>query len=233
MLQREFRCAPIAVLAMITLAGCVTVARMVIPAGLSERAERVEVTGLGVGTRGRTTVLGQSLEFTRSASRLALFDERIVTDRGRVDFTLQAAGQAAQSVNCGMKQRSITLGVVGFDAKPFAFECTLGGATPATLSVQEARTGARTLKAERRGELRFEGRSVALRSVHEVQGGALPLAAPIGYVFEEGGRPVAALEINGVTPALLLPVAADAMLRQRVLQSSLALALLWDPAGAP
>jgi hypothetical protein len=69
--------------------------------------------------------------------------------------------------------------------------------------------------------------------LHEVQGSALPLAAPIGYAFEEAGRPVAAVEINGVTPVLLLPGAADAGLRQRVLQASLALALLWDPAGAP
>lgn len=233
MLKAVFRCAPIVVLAMAGLAGCVTVARMAVPAGLSERAERVEVSGLGTGTRGRTTVLGQSLEFTRGASRLALFDERIVTDRGRVDFSLQAAGQAAQTANCGMKQRSVTLGVIGFDAKPFAFECTLGGVTPATLSVHESRSGVRGLKAERRGELRFDGRSVALRSVHEVQGSALPLAAPIGYAFEEAGRTVAAVEINGVTPVLLLPGTGDAQLRQRVLQASLALALLWDPAGAP
>lgn len=232
MRQRKIRFAAVAVLAVATLSGCVTVARMVIPTGLSERAERVEVTGLGAGTRGRTTVLGQSLEFTRSASRLALFDERLVTDRGRVYFTLQAAGQPALPVNCGMKQRSVTLGVVGFEAKPFAFECTLGGPTPATLSVQEGRSGVRTLKAERRGELRFDGRSVALRSVHEVQGGALPLAAPIGYAFEEAGRPVAAVEINGLTPVLLLPATGGAALRQRVLQAALALALLWDPAGA-
>jgi hypothetical protein len=232
MLRVMSRCVPIAMLAVATLAGCVTVARMVVPAGMSERAERVEVTGLGTGTRGRTAVLGQSLEFTRGATRLALFDETVVTDRGRVDFSLQAGGQPAWPVNCGMKQRSVTLGVLGFDAKPFAFECTLGGVTPATLSVQESRAGVRTLKAERRGELRFDGRIVALRSVHEVQGGALPLAVPIGYAFEEAGRPVAAVEINGVTPVLLLPGAGDASLRQRVLQAALALALLWDPAGA-
>lgn len=227
-----FRRFGVTALAVAVLAGCVTVARMVIPSGLGERAERVEVSGLGTGTRGRTSVLGQSLEFTRGATRLALFDETVVTDRGRVDFTLQAAGQPAWPASCGMKQRSLGLGVVGFDAKPFAFECTLGGTSAATLSVHEARSGVRTLKAERRGELRFDGRTVALRSVHEVQGGALPLAAPIGYVFEEGGRPVAAVEINGVTPVLLLPGAGDASLRQRVLQASLALALLWDPAGA-
>jgi hypothetical protein len=211
------------------LAGCVSAARMAMPAGLESRSERIEVSGLGAGTQGRTQVLGQALVFTRSASRLSLFDDLQVSDRGRVEYTLAAEGRESASVRCRMRQRSLTLGLVNFDAKPFAFECELAGAT---LSLQEPRAGVRTLKAERRGELRFDGRSVALRSVHEVQGGALPLAAPIGYVFEEAGRSVGAVEINGTRPVLMLPVG-DAALRQRVLQAALALALLWDPAGAP
>lgn len=226
--MRLFHALP-ALFCLCALTACVTAAKMVVPAELAARSDRVEVAGLGAGTQGRTSVLGQSLEFTRSASRLSLFDDLQVSDRGRVDFSLTPPGQTPQSARCRMRQRSITLGVVNFDAKPFAFECELSGAA---LSVQEARGGVRTLKAERRGELRFDGRSVALRSVHEVQGGALPLAAPIGYVFEEGGRAVGAVEINGTRPVLLLP-GGDAALRQRLLQASLALALLWDPAGAP
>ncbi len=215
--------------AVAALSGCVTAARMAVPAELAARSERVEVSGLGAGTQGRAQLLGQTLAFTRSASRLSLFDDLQVTDRGRVEYTLGAEGREPEAVRCRMRQRSLTLGLVNFDAKPFAFECELAGAT---LSLQEPRDGVRTLKAERRGELRFDGRSVALRSVHEVQGSALPLAAPIGYVFEEGGRSVGAVEINGTRPVLMLP-AGDAALRQRVLQASLALALLWDPAGAP
>ncbi len=225
----RLRQALLAVCCLSALTACVTAAKMMVPGDLAARSDRVEVSGLGAGTQGRSNVLGQTLSFTRSASRLSLFDDLQLSDRGRVEFSLSPPGQPAQSARCGMRQRSITLGVVNFDAKPFAFECELGGAM---LSVQEPRGGVRTLKVERKGELRFDGRSVALRSVHEVQGGALPLAAPIGYVFEEGGRAVGAVEINGSRPVLLLP-AGDAVLRQRLLQASLALALLWDPAGAP
>jgi len=226
--MRSFH-ALLAVCCLSALTACVTAAKMMVPGDLAARSDRVEVSGIGAGTQGRTSVLGQTLEFTRSASRLSLFDDLQVSDRGRVDFTLSTPGQPPQSARCRMRQRSLTLGVVNFDAKPFAFECELDGAV---LSMQEPRGGVRTLKAERRGELRFEGRSVALRSVHEAQGSALPLAAPIGYLFEEGGRAVGAVEINGTRPVLLLP-AGDAALRQRLLQASLALALLWDPAGAP
>ncbi len=43
-------------------------ARMVLPAGLAERSEVVEVRDLGLGERGRGEVLGQTLRFERSAT---------------------------------------------------------------------------------------------------------------------------------------------------------------------
>jgi hypothetical protein len=68
-----------------------------------------------------------------------------------------------------------------------------------------------------------------VRSVHTVAGGALPLSAPIGYRIDAGGAPVATVELNGLTPQLLLP--ADEAQRRDALLIALTLALLWDPAS--
>ena len=72
--------------------------------------------------------------------------------------------------------------------------------------------------------------AIEVRSIHRVQGSALPLAAPVGYEFLQDGRAVAALELTGPTPRLWRP--ADGPLREPVTHAALALALLWDPAGS-
>jgi hypothetical protein len=64
-----------------------------------------------------------------------------------------------------------------------------------------------------------------------VQGSPLPLEQPIGYVMSHEGRPVGAIELNGSTPRLWRPALSDA-LAEPVTLAALALALLWDPAGA-
>ena len=76
-------------------------------------------------------------------------------------------------------------------------------------TLQEGRDAGvpKTMQAERRGRIDFNGTTVTMRSVHAVEGSPLPLGTPIGYVFERDGRAVGAIELNGLTPRLWLPAA--------------------------
>lgn len=216
--------------ATVLLAACAAIrpARMVLPAGLAERSEIVEVRDLGLGERGRSEVLGQTLRFERSATRLAFFDELAVTDRANVRFSLEGGAAGRSDAHCGMRRRTAGVGVVEFVAKPLFFACDFAP-LGAALVLQEGQGGPRTLTLARQGTLRFGGRELALRSVHEAEGAMVALPQPIGYLVEEGGRAVAAVEVNGPTPTLYLP-RGDAALRSASLHALLALALLWEPA---
>jgi hypothetical protein len=219
----------------LTTAACSAIqpAQMALPPELPARTESIAIEGMGGSTRGSFRVAGTSGSFTRSAQRLALFDELAVFDWGGTSFTL--AGPPAVAAVCKMRQTTVNIGIVGFSPKPMAYECDFridGQPVAARFSLQESRdgTGTLTAQAQRRGLLQWPGSTLALRSVHQVQGSPLPLQTPIGYVFEAQGRAVGAIELNGLTPALWLPPAGDPQLRQAVLVAAVALAVFWDPA---
>jgi hypothetical protein len=223
----------------LALSGCAALppAHMALPPDLPARTEATAITGMGGGTRGSFTVAGADGSFNRSATRLALFDDLAVFDRGGAGFTLAGPGAApAIAAVCSQRQTTVNLGIVGFAAKPLAYECDFkrdGQALAARLSLQEARDGSGqlTAQAQRRGLLQWQGATLTLRSVHQVQGSPLPLQTPIGYLFEAEGRgAVGAIELNGLTPALWLPPASEPQLRQAVLIAAVALAVFWDPA---
>jgi hypothetical protein len=116
--------------------------------------------------------------------------------------------------------------------RPFAYECEFDGVTNAILSLQEIKQRSDWIAARSRrvGEFRIADRTLELRSVHELVGSALTVDAPIGYVFERNGVAVGAIELNGLSPRLWLPVQ-DAALRRQALLAAVALAVLWDPAA--
>lgn len=73
--------------------------------------------------------------------------------------------------------------------------------------------------------------SLDVQSLHNVQGSPPPLEAPIGTLFSHKGRPVGAVELNGLTPRLWRPARKDPLHESVTLAAlALALALLWDPA---
>ena len=206
---------------------------MVLPDGLQARTTEARIEGLGAGTRGYLRVAGNDGAFTRAASQLTLFDVASF-DRGGSTFTVSGPDfPATVSARCRFRQNTVTLGIVGFEPKKLAYECDFDGLPGARLSLQEAEpgSGVRTLKAERRGQLAVDGQLLALRSVHDIVGAALPAAAPIGYWVDSDGAPVAAVELNGTVPRLHLPDATQPQLRRGVLLAAIALALLWDPAA--
>jgi hypothetical protein len=218
------------------LAGCGAIqpARMVQPAGIESRTVAVSIDGMGGGTRGSFTLAGNAGSFTRSASRLELFDELVAYDKGASSFTVRGADfPEPVTARCGFRQTTSTIGVVQFTPSRFSYECSYDGLPGARFVLQAPRSGGvETLQAPRRGEFTAPGRALAVRSVHEAVGGAVPLAAPLGYIVDSAGATVATVELNGMKPALRLPAAnADAGIRRDVMLVALSLALLWDPAG--
>ena len=211
--------------------GVIKPARMAVPAGLDAATDHVTITGLGASPRGEYRVADHGGSFTRSATRLSFFD-MAATDRAKVTFSISGP-LLAGPVNgrCGLAQRTVNINVVTFTPRPLQFDCSFDGVPGATLVLQEASDGlAGNLgQAQRRGYIEVAGTRLALRSAHHVQGSPLPLAAPIGYVFEVDGRAVGAIDLNGTTPDVLLPKGGSA--RQAALLAAVALALVWDPAN--
>lgn len=204
-------------------------ARMALPEGLAARSEAVDLPKLTTGRQGSADVLGRHLQFERSATRLALFNEFSVAERSALRYSLGDGSNDASTANCAVRRRTMAIGIVEWTAKPLALFCDFSP-TGARLVLDEQRAGLATLKVARQGRLTVGGRTLTVRSVHQAQGALLELAQPIGYVIEDAGRALAAVETNGRAPRLYLPVD-DAALRQATLQALLALALIWDVAN--
>jgi hypothetical protein len=85
------------------------------------------------------------------------------------------------------------------------------------------------MKRERSGEIMLGDVRLQVRSLHALAGSPMESAGPIGYVFERDGRVVAAVEINGTEPAIVLHAGSAGSERHAVTLASLALSLLWDP----
>ena len=79
-----------------------------------------------------------------------------------------------------------------------AYRCEFtaeGRPIPAYLELQESHANVLRPYA-RRGEIALGGEVVQVRSVHDIVGGKLPTGAPIGYVFEQDGREVGAVDVR-------------------------------------
>lgn len=212
------------------LSGCGAIqpARMSLPADLAARSERIELRGLGAGTQGSAPVLGRTLSFQRSASRLSLFDDLARTDRSALQW--RWGSEPAVTADCRAKRRTNAIGVVEVVGKPLEIDCRFEP-EGARLILQETQGSTRTLRSERSGQLTVGGIRWSVRSIHTPQGSVLDVAQPLGYVVEDAGRPLAAVELQGTRPVLHLPPPADPR-RQQVLPALLALALLWDESGS-
>src|SRR6218665_2346902 len=218
-------CPPIVLSLLLGACGVIQPARMSLPPQLQAGTDRAELRGAGHGQRGQAEIEGRGLRFERQASRLALFDASYVADKSALNFSL--GGAAAAAASSRLVRRELNLGVVQVQARPLSLQCELGGGMQ--LSLWQDPAAPRPPERRRLGQLKFAGRTLGVRSVHEVQGSPMRLAEPIGYLVEDGaGRAVAALEINGSTPVLYLP-RGDAAQREASLRALLALALIWTP----
>lgn len=227
------------IIAALLAAGCAGIApaEMRLPPALAAQGKVLSFEGIGGGNRGRFYVGGWQGSFTRSEERLALFDA-FVTNRGHADFVIEGPGISwTIEADCRMRERLIELEPLSFTPAPMAYACRFtadGQPFPARFELQEARSGLADAlsRRQRQGEIALGGEVVQIRSVHRVEGSPLELASPIGYVFEQQGRTVGAVELNG-KPRLILADGADEGLSRTVTIAALALALLRDPANSP
>jgi hypothetical protein len=131
-----------------------------------------------------------------------------------------------------MKRRTASLGVLSHEFRPMAYRCEFGGtAQPGRLELRESRSTGRvaSMRRERSGEIVLGEIRWQLLSVRDIAGSALPVAVPIGYLIERDGRSIAAVELNGTEPVVLIAAGSSGADRQAAVLAALSLALLWDP----
>ena len=135
---------------------------------------------------------------------------------------------------CRMRESSLDLGLVEVTTRPMAYRCEFragGRPIPAWLELQEDNgPGTPINRYVRYGRIELDGETVDIRSVHHLAGTSLPVSTPIGYVFEQRGRPVGAVELNG-RPALMIEPGASPELQRTLTLAALALGVFWDPAN--
>jgi len=220
-------------LAALPLAACAT-AQMRLPDTLAT-ASRVEFEGIGGWRSGHYTAGSYAGHYERSSDRLSYFDT-VTESRGHSAFTL-AGPELAEAIEgrCRMRESSLDLGLVEVTTRPMAYRCEFrAGDRPiaASLELQEFNgAGAAASRYERRGRAVLDGETVEIRSVHHLAGTSMPVLTPIGYLFEQRGRAVGAVELNG-RPALMIEPGASPELRRTLALAALALGVLWDPANS-
>lgn len=222
---------------LLSVAGCSTfpAAQMRLPAAVSANSDRVPITEMSGWRNGNFAVGDYRGSYRRPLDRLSiarLFERT----SGQADFVIEGPGISTTiESRCDVRERALTLGDVEFKPGRMALRCDFtaeGRAIPARFELQESRRfGADILtRNARRGEIGLAGEIVQFRSIHGVEGGALPTEDPIGYVFEQRGRAIGALELNG-QPVLIIPRGIDLDRRRAITVAAIAIATFWDPAA--
>lgn len=221
---------------MATACAALPPAEMRLPPALAEQAAPIAVEGIGGRTKGRFYAGAWQGSYERSEERLALFDT-VIRNSGHSGFVIEGPGISwTIEARCRMREKVLDFGLVEFTPKPMSYGCAFtanGNDIPARFELQEVRSGlgGALSRRERRGEIALGGEIVQIRSVHKLAGTALDIATPIGYVFEQQGRPVGAVELNG-TPRLFIADRAGESLSRTIAIGAIALAIFWDPANS-
>lgn len=224
--------------ALLLAGGCSAIrpAEMRMPAGLSNHATATPIDGIGGGRHGRFSVGAYRGGFERSEERLAIFDA-FVTNSGHAEFTIEGPEISDYiDARCQVRERQIDLGVIEFKPAKMAYRCDFlaaGHPFPARFELQEVvrGLGGALGRNERRGEIALGGETVQMHSVHKLAGSPIAVANPIGYVFEQHGRPVGAVELNGRARLFVQP-GTDAGLARTLTIAAVTLAVFWDPANS-
>jgi hypothetical protein len=207
-----------AAVAMLMSACAVTTARMQQPAEL-QGAEPLAMGPVPGGTRGSVVAGGEAFAFERSGESISWFG---TARSSRGTLTLRRGSGDEPFLRCNARRLELERGSAAVTVKPLALGCEGPGRS---LQLQER---LRLQAAEREGEYRTGTTVLQLRSVHRLQGSPLPLEQPAGYVLSHEGRPVAALDVAGGQPRLVLQVGGGDERRRAVLEAALVLALAWE-----
>lgn len=215
-------------------------ARMALPDDLKSESKHLQFAGFGGHNKGTWTLGDHSGKFTRSESRLGVFDPLFVSNKGKSSFTFPLPGtNESLDAACEMRKKSVTIDIVTFDPKKFAYNCDfrqagsltgdrliLGYAKPANMKERFVANDARV------GEAIINGLHVTLKSVHRYEGSAFSSQAPVGYLIDTADGTVAAVELTDWNPSIYLRNDVPAATRDNLLVVALAIAVLRDPANS-
>lgn len=208
--------------------------RLALPADLESDADRLELRGMGGGRKGNFRLAGVPGTFTRSAARQEIFESVWVRNRGGGTFSLAASPLNPNlSGRCRYREGELNVGPVSVTPDQLVYECIFhrdGRPIAAELMIADPKPALGNMhgRAERIGYLYIEGQEIAIRSVHHDERGGLATPIPLGYVFEDGGRKVGAVDLNGPDKTIYAP--RNSELREAVIAAGLALSIFWDPA---
>lgn len=223
-----------------TVAMALETARMELPAEFEQRATRVKTEGFGGRNKGKYTIDGYRGTFTRSESRLGVFDPLYVSSKGRSSFTFPQQGHAEPlKAECKLVKGAVTVGVVTFDPKKLSYRCDFRrGGTLQAASFVMGQPKAENMKGKflardlRRGESVIGSQQFSFESVHAYKGSSMSSQAPVGYLIRAGDAVVGAVELTDWNPTFYLPDELDGDARESLLITALAIAVLRDPADS-
>lgn len=226
----------LALLSVLALTSCAAVepAQMRLPVSFTSTAT-TKFTGFAGWNTGKFEAGEYHGTYQRSEGRLAYSDIEVERS-GKARFAI--AGPEISSTieaQCRMRERILNMSNgVEITTKPMAYRCDFTAddiSIPARFELQEA-TGESTAayRNVRLGEIALGGEIVQIRSTHDIKGSPNGTITPIGYLFEQNGRAVGALELNG-SPKLVVPSGTDPGLARTLTVAALALAVFQDPAN--
>jgi hypothetical protein len=219
----------------LALSACsVREARIHLSPALVGSTQRLELTGMGAGQRGSFRLAEGPGTFTRSANRLGIFDPLLVKHRGGGQFHLKGMGSAPDLAgSCSYREGIVSVGPVSIKPGRLVFHCDFargGRSNGASLVIIDPAPTWGTLhgRNERTGMIVYEGREIAVRSIHKDAGGGLPSPTALGYSFSASGREIGAVDLNGLNKTFYVPF--EGLDREAVIAASIALSTFWDPA---
>jgi len=231
---------------LLALTGC-SVARMQGFDAMAAATDTVAVSGIGGGERGAFRLsTGAEGHFSRRLVTASEEQDRFGhplggTERfGEANFTIAGPGIAGTLAGaCRTRQaeyRDVS-GGRGLQVEtvaavlPLHYDCrfTRDGRPVGGMILGEPRPIGVQLAERRAGAVTVDGRRLNLVSEHRVEGAALGIgvATPLGYRFEEAGRVIGMVSLNG---ARRFALPRDPAARDAALAAGLALTIFRDPA---
>ncbi|NTZ42432.1 hypothetical protein G7A66_04885 [Altererythrobacter sp. SALINAS58] len=224
----------VATVTMLLAACSVREARIALPANLTASTERLELTGMGGGTRGDFNLAGAYGTFTRSAERIGIFDPLLVRHQGGGAFQIEpGSGNAGLAGRCSYREGQVNVGPVAITPDRLVYYCEFardGAPIDAELIIEDPKNAFGTVhgRSERQGTIFYEGQQIEIRSIHRDEGGGLPSPTALGYLLVDESGEIGAIDMNGLNKTIFAPLLGEK--REAVLAAALALSIFWDPA---
>ena len=202
------------------------------PGDLQSNSEVLRLTGMGGWQDGHFRLGASEGRFSRRATKTTALNAFVRNaGGGGFEVTGPELGGSAGG-RCGFQEREINAGVATLPNERLTYNCAFqrdGQPVDGGLFLAEVPSGSGILAGRTRaGELRLGQLTVAIRPIHQAQGGGLPTDMPLGYAFDVGGRQIGAVDLNGTNKTIYAPRQPGSE-RDAVLMASLALSVFWDP----